>query len=175
MILDSGTTVLATVPYINRMPSMNIMTCSLDTFEALDGNHHQVFLTGGRKREKNRSLVGFGALESIRRFHGDICLMGTAGLKDITGLTSHSYQEIELKQAICQQCDQVIVLADPAKFRESGLHQWADWADVDLLVTGPESVRRLCQIWKNRCGSFSVQRIWMSSEKSGYPMLYDWH
>lgn len=51
MILDSGTTVLATVPYINRMPSMNIMTCSLDTFEALDGNHHQVFLTGGRKRE----------------------------------------------------------------------------------------------------------------------------
>jgi DeoR/GlpR family transcriptional regulator of sugar metabolism len=137
VILDSGTTVLATVPYINRMPSMNIMSCSLDTFEALDGNHHQVFLTGGRKREKNRSLVGFGALESIRRFHGDICLMGTAGLKDITGLTSHSYQEIELKQAICQQCDQVIVLADPAKFRESGLHQWADWADVDLLVTGP--------------------------------------
>ena len=87
VILDSGTTVLAAVPYINRMPAMNIMTCSLDAFEALDGSHHQVFLTGGKKREKNRSLVGFGAQESIQRFHGDICLMGTAGLKDMAGRT----------------------------------------------------------------------------------------
>ena len=137
VILDSGTTVLAAVPYINRMPAMNIMTCSLDAFEALDGSHHQVFLTGGKKREKNRSLVGFGAQESIQRFHGDICLMGTAGLKDMAGPSSHSYQEIELKQTMCRQCDQVIVLADSAKFRESGLHQWGNWEDVDMLVTGP--------------------------------------
>lgn len=58
LFLDSGSTCLACVPYINRLPSMDIVTNSLRAAEALDGEVHNVFLAGGREREKNQSLTG---------------------------------------------------------------------------------------------------------------------
>lgn len=134
VFLDSGSTVLAAVPLINRMPSMNILTNSLDAFEALDGDLHHVFLCGGKKREKNRALTGSAAEEMIRHFHIDTALMGTAGILDLSGPSCHSYQELTLKKAVRASSDRLYILADPSKFRESGLHVWTDWSKVDGVV-----------------------------------------
>lgn len=137
VFLDAGSTVLAAVPFINRMPSMNIMTNSLDAFEALDGNLHNVFLCGGKKRPKNRSLVGSFAEQMVRSFHCDVALMGTAGIAGSRGPTCHSYQEISLKKAVSENSDRIYVLADPSKFRQNGLYVWESWEAVDGVVVSP--------------------------------------
>lgn len=134
VFLDAGSTVLAVVPLINRMPSMNILTNSLDAFEALDGDLHHVFLCGGKKREKNRALTGAAAEEMVRHFHIDTALMGTAGILDLSGPSCHSYQEVSLKKAVRASSDRLYILADPSKFRESGLHVWTDWSEIDGVV-----------------------------------------
>ena len=56
LFLDSGSTCLACVPYINRLPSMDIITNSIRAAEELDGELHNVFLAGGRKRESGQFL-----------------------------------------------------------------------------------------------------------------------
>ncbi len=53
MILDSGSTCLTCVKYINLLPSMDIVTNSVDAFRQLNGNQHNVFLTPGKKRKES--------------------------------------------------------------------------------------------------------------------------
>lgn len=138
LFLDSGSTCLACVPYINRLPSMDIVTNSLRAAEALDGQLHNVFLAGGRKREKNQSLIGDWTVSFLKSVQTDACILGTTGLLGSDGPTSHSYQELEVKKTMVEKSDIVYVLATKEKFQEKGFHTYTDWKQVDGLITSPE-------------------------------------
>lgn len=135
LLLDAGTTCQACVKYINLLPSMDIVTNSFHSFAQLNGNLHNVFLTPGKKREKNGSLLGNWTEHYLQSIHVDICFLGTSGLLDSTGPTSHSYQELSTKQRMIQQSDLVFVLADSSKFHERGLHTICDWNQIDGIIT----------------------------------------
>ncbi|MGT2661357.1 DeoR/GlpR family DNA-binding transcription regulator [Streptococcus urinalis] len=135
LILDNGTTTLATCKYLNTMPSMDIFTTSLDITNHLNGDLHQVFLTGGRKREKNMAMIGHWTQQILKSIHVDVCLLGTTGILDANGPTSHSYQELTIKQTIMEQSDLVYLLADSSKFQEKGLHEYAKWSNIDAIIT----------------------------------------
>lgn len=138
LFLDSGSTCLACVPYINRLPSMDIITNSIRTAEELDGELHNVFLAGGRKREKNQSLTGEWTVSFLKSVQTDACLLGTTGLLGSTGPTSHSYQELAIKKTMVEQSEMVYVLAGKEKFQEKGFHTYTDWSEIDGLITSPE-------------------------------------
>ena len=57
IFLDAGSTGLQCVDYLNRLEDKNIITNSLLAFESLKETNN-VFLTGGKKRDKNQALVG---------------------------------------------------------------------------------------------------------------------
>lgn len=135
MILDSGSTCLTCVKYINLLPSMDIVTNSVDAFRQLNGNQHNVFLTPGKKREKNHALTGNWTEKYLKSVHVDVCLLGTSGLLSGSGPTSHSYQELSAKQIMIEQSDLVFVLADSSKFLEKGLHTVAEWEMIDGIIT----------------------------------------
>lgn len=135
VILDAGSTCKACVSYINLLPSMDIITNSYPVFEKLNGKHHNVFLTGGKKREKNQSLIGNWTVEFLKKVQVDVCLLGTAGLLDSNGPTAHSYAELETKRTMIEQSSLVFVLADSSKFQEKGLHTFASWDEIDGIIT----------------------------------------
>ncbi|MDO4942318.1 MAG: DeoR/GlpR family DNA-binding transcription regulator [Lachnospiraceae bacterium] len=135
LILDSGSTCQACVPYINLISSMNIVTNSLDACKQLNGNQHQVFLLPGRKREKNGSVIGNWTEKYLKSIHVDICLMGTSGLLECEGTTAHSYEELSTKQYMIRQSDMVFVLADSSKFQEKGIHTVEGWNMIDGIIT----------------------------------------
>ncbi|MFQ7538414.1 MAG: DeoR/GlpR family DNA-binding transcription regulator, partial [Clostridium sp.] len=58
IFLDAGTTVHELAKLLNTCRPLDIVTNSLLAWETLDASLHNVFLTGGKKREKNRSLTG---------------------------------------------------------------------------------------------------------------------
>lgn len=134
LILDSGSTCQACCRYINLLPRMDIVTNSLAAFSQLNGNQHNVFLTPGKKREKNQSLVGNWTEQYLGKFHADVCLLGTSGLLNADGPTAHSYQELSTKQAMIRQSDLVYVLADSSKFLEKGSHTVAGWQEIDGII-----------------------------------------
>lgn len=135
MILDSGSTCQACVPYINRMPQMDIITNSIACFEQLNGDIHNVFLTGGKKREKNLSMIGNWTEQFIKHIHADICFLGTSGILDSLGPTAHSYQELTTKKLMIERSDFVFILADSSKFQEKGIHTVANWDQIDGIIT----------------------------------------
>ncbi|MDO4345123.1 MAG: DeoR/GlpR family DNA-binding transcription regulator [Eubacteriales bacterium] len=135
LLLDTGTTAMAAVPYINKLPKMDIITNSLDIFEQLDGFTHNVFFPGGRKRERNRSVVGSWTERFLDSIHVDVCFLGTAGIMDSQGPTVHSYPELNTKIKMIERSDLVYVLADSSKFQQNGLHSVADWSRIDGIIT----------------------------------------
>lgn len=122
MILDGGTTTQACVQYINLLPSMDIVTNSLNACRQLNADLHHVFLLPGKKRQKNDALVGNWTEKYLRSVHVDICLLGTSGILESEGPTAHSYQELSTKQAMIEQSDLVFVLADSRKKDCTHLH-----------------------------------------------------
>ena len=135
LLLDSGSTVLACVRYINKLPRMTVITTSIPAFEALDGDHHDVFLTGGKKREKNLSLTGAWTEESLSGIHVDVCFLGTAGIKGCGGPTVHYEPEKEMKRKMVNHSKEVYVLADSSKFREKGTNVFAGFDEIDGIIT----------------------------------------
>lgn len=135
LILDAGSTCNVCAHYINQMPEMDIVTNSLDAFEKLDGKKHNVFLTGGRKRETNRSMIGNWSETFIKSIHANICFLGTSGIMDAEGPTGHSYQDLSSKQAMIERSDLVFVLADSSKFSQTGFHTVTTWDHIDGIIT----------------------------------------
>lgn len=134
IFLDSGSTCLRCVEYLNRLKDKNIITNSIPAFECLTNNNN-IFLTGGKKRDKNQALVGNWAEQYIRSIHADLCLLGSAGILSSAGPTTHSYQELSLKQAMIEQSDLVYVLVDSHKFSLCGLHTIVGWDKIDGIIT----------------------------------------
>ena len=135
MILDGGTTTQACVQYINLLPSMDIVTNSLNACRQLNADLHNVFLLPGKKRQKNDALVGNWTEKYLRSIQVDICLLGTSGILGGEGPTAHSYQELSTKQSMITQSDLVFVLADSSKFQEKGMHTFASWDEIDGIIT----------------------------------------
>ena len=135
LLLDSGSTVLASVNFINRLPKMTVITTSIPAFEALDGDRHDVFLTGGKKREKNLSLTGIWTEDILSGIHADVCFLGTAGMKGCGGPTVHYEPEKDLKQMMVHCSEAVYVLADSSKFREKGTNVFAGFDEIDGIIT----------------------------------------
>ena len=134
IFLDSGSTCLRCVEYLNRLKDKNIITNSIPAFECLNSQNN-VFLTGGKKRDKNQALVGNWAEQFIHSMHADICLLGSAGILNSLGPTTHSYQELSLKQAMIKNSDLVYVLVDSHKFSLAGLHTITSWDEIDGIIT----------------------------------------
>lgn len=135
IFMDAGSSVHELAKLMNAIRPLDIVTNSLLVWETLDASHHNVFLTGGKKREKNMSLTGNWCTNAIASVHADVCFLGTSGLLDQKGPTTHSYRELGAKQMMIAQSDRIYVLADSDKFKECGFHTLCSWNQIDGIIT----------------------------------------
>lgn len=134
IFIDAGSTVYELALLLNAYRPLDIITNSSLVWDILDGEHHNVFLTGGKKRQKNMSLTGSWCTQAIASVHADVCFLGTSGILERKGPTTHSYQELEAKKMMVAQSDRIYVLADSHKFKESGFHTLCSWDEIDGIV-----------------------------------------
>lgn len=135
IFLDAGSTCCELAKCLNELQGLDIITTSLLAFEVLDGTRNNILLTGGRKRDKNSSLTGNWSVRSITSLHADICFLGTSGLYDRSGPTTHSYQELDLKLAMIEHSDATYIVADSHKFKDTGFHTICPWKDINGIIT----------------------------------------
>ncbi|MFV0381963.1 MAG: DeoR/GlpR family DNA-binding transcription regulator [Breznakia sp.] len=157
VIIDSGTTCLFFAKYINSFDAKDIITNSVSAYEILDGNKHNVFLTGGKKREKSNSMIGNWTETFLKNAQVDICFLGTSGLLGSAGPTSYSYHELGTKRAMIKQSELVFVLADSDKFRKKGFHTFADWSEIDGIITDQKLSLKLYEEYSKKVPVYMVE------------------
>ncbi len=92
-------------------------------------------------------------MQAIESVHADICFLGTSGILDRKGPTTHSYQELEAKKAMVRQSERIYVLADSDKFRESGFHTMCLWEEIDGIITDGSLSAKAYEHYEKTCRS----------------------
>lgn len=137
VLLDSGSTVLSVARALRgRGLGLTVVTPSvLAGIELADEPDTTVFLTGGKIRSGELSLIGQDTIDAFSKFNGNTFVMGVAGVDAVAGVSDYNYEEAHVKMAACRAAKRVILAADHTKFGQVSLVNIARLVDIDIIVT----------------------------------------
>ena len=94
-----------------------------------------VNLIGGTIKAYTQAVVGEQATESIRHLRADFAFIGTNGISAHHGLSTPDPAEAAIKRAMVTHSQTTVVLADSSKFDQDFLVTFAEFDDIDIVVT----------------------------------------
>ncbi|WP_086820523.1 DeoR/GlpR family DNA-binding transcription regulator [Allokutzneria sp. NRRL B-24872] len=146
LLLDIGTTTHRLAAHLHGR-AVTVMTSNLAVYEELVGDHAvQLILLGGVVRRNYRSMVGFLTEDALRQVRANRLFMGTAGVRADGSVMDDTVVEVPQKRAMLAAADQVVLLADAAKFPGAGLARICGPDEVNVLVTNAGADERTLSV-----------------------------
>lgn len=140
ILIDSGSTLTRFAEVIPRQHNLRVVTNSIHTVLALaDREWSEIVVLGGRLRINTFAMVDEQTVDQVEQLVADTLFISCDGLSADRGLTTPYRDEASLKQAMIRSARRVVVLADHTKFDRDQYARFADWSDVDLLITNTEA------------------------------------
>ena len=116
LILDTSSTVMEIVPYLNRFDGLTVITNGIKTAYLLNSySKITTFCTGGRLRDHNMSLIGSAACSRLEEINADIAFISCRGFTPDKGVTEASDEEAQVKKAMIGAAGKTILLCDSSK------------------------------------------------------------
>lgn len=135
VLLDIGTTAHRVARQL-RGRSLTVVTSNLAVYEELaDDTSIDLVLLGGMLRREYRSLVGFLTEDNLRQVHADRLFLGTSGVRPGGQVMDTTVVEVPVKRAMIAASDQVVLVADAAKFPGTGVARVCGPEELDVVVT----------------------------------------
>lgn len=114
---------------------LTIVTNSAQITPLLADSDNTVYALGGQVRATSLACVGMWTLTALRTLRADIALIGTNGVLGHTGPLHLDLQRGGDQDGYGPVREKSIVLCDGSKFREEAVIQFADWQQIDCLIT----------------------------------------
>jgi DeoR family transcriptional regulator of aga operon len=144
IFVDSSSTALTIVPYLNNHRQLTIITNSLAVAQAVqDTPSLTVVMPGGTLQNDTASLIGIDGLDILQKFNIQKGFFGAHGLSLPEGLTDVSAEEAEVKRQMVAMCRQNIVVLDATKWGRVGLASFAQTEDIDTIITDVDAPAEL--------------------------------
>lgn len=107
-----------------------------------------VIVAGGALRRTDGGVVGAQAVDLIRQFKVDFAVIGVSAIHEDGSLLDFDYQEVRIAQAIIENAQHVVLVADRTKIGRAAPVRVARLAQIntfvtDRLVSAP--LRAICQ------------------------------
>lgn len=136
VFLDAGSTVMELARQMPASFEFNVVTAALNT-ATVAGIHPNVsvHLVGGMLRSSLQELVGPKAVEGIREIHAHKVFLGVSGVDLLKGLTENHIFSAEIKKAMVESSNEVIVLADSSKMGKVFFAELIPLSSVTTLIT----------------------------------------
>lgn len=135
IILDAGTTTLELARVLPCHDDLVVVTNSLPIAHELAGRSSTLLLAGGFVRSSTYSTVGPKTKDFLSDLRASKLFLGAAAVSLDQGVMNSNLYESEIKQTMMASADQIIVLADSSKFESMSYHVFAQWKDIDVLIT----------------------------------------
>lgn len=145
VVLDGGTTTLHVARQLLLRYSQNhqqqqnpltIITNSLPNLRLLAAQRNlHLIATGGDLHWENQVFLGPLAVDILRKVNANLTILATTGLSLTKGLTNRYMSEAEVKRAMIEASDKVILVMDSTKMNKHTLSTVGPIEDIDLLVT----------------------------------------
>lgn len=139
ILLDSSTTALALAHALRRredLRDVTVIPCGIWTaIELMGCQNINVLLPGGYLRHTSGSITGLPASDFLNDLTVRKAFLGALGISSEKGLTDAHLVEVELKKSIINRVEEVTILVDGSKFRQTGLSAFADISHISRVIT----------------------------------------
>lgn len=140
IIIDSGSTLTRLAEAMPRHQHLRIVTNSIHTVLALAGGEwKEIVVLGGSLRINTLAMVDNQTVAEVERLVTDTLFISCDGMSVDQGLTTPYREEAALKRAMIRSARRVVVLADHTKLGQDHFARFADWDEIDLLITNTEA------------------------------------
>ena len=140
IIIDSGSTLSRFAETIPSDCSVRIVTNSLLTAQVLAVHETvEVVVIGGGLRKNTLAMVDAQAVAAVQSLAVETLFISSDGLSDEGGLTTPYPEEAALKRAMIKAARRVVALVDHSKFGQDHFIRFAEWSEVDVLITNVEA------------------------------------
>ncbi len=140
ILIDVGTTAAAfATQLVDRadLGELNVITNGISIALALEAAHQRfsIVVTGGTLRPKQHSLVDPLAGSFLKTLSVDTVFLGCNGIHPTAGVTNVNLPEANVKRAMIEASQRVVVMADSTKIGIRTLASVCAIDDVDVVVT----------------------------------------
>lgn len=135
IFVDAGSTLTAFAGLLGRYPQIAVVTNSFSVVTSLLETGNTIYFIGGEINKVTQSTSGFWASNELDSIKIDIAFLGTSGFQSHNGPCTKQFSDAQFKHDVIRSSNKVIVLADSTKFKSNAIMQYADWSDIDLLIT----------------------------------------
>lgn len=133
--IDTGTTTLEVAKALRRIRSLKVLTPSLAVASALYACEGvELILLGGIARKGSPDLQGAITEDNIARFAVDAAILG-ADAVGRKGIYTADTTVSRVSRALIENASTRILVADSSKIDRLSFCKFADWEDIDVLVT----------------------------------------
>jgi len=135
LMMDAGSTVFTVAKMLGMRSSLSVFTNAPRTALLLDDYQIKTYILGGEFRSNSNALIGGWSVKAINEIRADAAIIGTSGFCGRQGPCVENFPESEIKKAMIENSNKVIVVGDSSKARTNALIQYCDWEDVDAFIT----------------------------------------
>lgn len=135
IFIDAGSTLIAFAELLPADLDLTIVTNAFDIVPYLLRTNSVVYFVGGEISDITMSTSGFWSVHALASIKIDVAFLGTSGFQSHSGPTSKQFTHVQVKQEIIKNSAQTIMLSDHVKFVSNAVLQFANWSDIDLLIT----------------------------------------
>lgn len=148
IFIDSGSTLQRMVQFVQNERYNFTTTNPAAALELAAIGLPIVNVTGGRLDRDYQSVSGLQAMRFISDINIDIAMLSPSGLSGKSGFTGGNYAECELKRAVVEKADKIIMLMDSSKIGRSLPYTFCSLDKVSVLICDeplPEDLAREAQ------------------------------
>ncbi|MFA0438738.1 hypothetical protein BCU70_05085 [Vibrio sp. 10N.286.49.C2] len=147
VFLGYGSTTANLASLISIKSPIKVITNNLDVATALENSNSEVWLSGGRVRNRQRDVTGYATANFLNSFRADIAFCGVGAIDKNGDLLEFNYEEAELSRVMLSNAKQKVILADHTKLGRHASVFCEKLANIDILITDIETqeIKQLCQ------------------------------
>ncbi|CAM4088833.1 DeoR/GlpR family DNA-binding transcription regulator [Paenibacillus alkaliterrae] len=140
IILDSGTTTLYIAKNLVNRSNITVITNDINVAAELrEAKGITVIVIGGILAPNSYMLNGMFALNTLKTLHVQKYFLGTSSIHAKYGSTNTNADVVEVKKAMIEVAQEIIITADDTKIGKVTLHEVAPITSIHKFITGIEA------------------------------------
>lgn len=143
LFLDSSSTVLQLCPLLAKYKNITVVTNGVEiAYELMHNSSVELFITGGYTREGSSGIVGESAIDYIKQFNLDLCVLSCNGF-DEKGFYEPSMQQALVKKQMLENAKITLMLCDSSKIHTQYKFHLTSYKELDYLLieqTPPKTI-----------------------------------
>ncbi len=153
IFLDASSSAYQMVPFLAGKSGLTVITTGIRAMTALAEAGVRVISTGGDVMNTCLSLVGDGALDTIRNYHADLCFFSCRGLSAEGELSDISREENIVRREMIARSGDAYLLCAGNKIDRQFYHRLCHVTDISGIITAsnlPPSLQGYRTEWPDK-------------------------